>query len=165
MGFSSVVVEAIIMMSAVIAASMLASVIVSKVNVINDAFQTVMREKNRAMLTRIAITYATYDDTSGLFIVYATNIGSYAVSAMDKINIYFGEYGHAAFYTYDRDGILSPGEWSYIEPEGEKPNVWEPGETIEFIIYNSTAVNMPYYVKIVLPSGSQTDEIFTDIRA
>ncbi len=165
MGFSSVVVEAIIMVSAVIAASVLASAIVNKVNVMNNVFQTVLKSKNEALLTKVVITYAAYDDSLGLFRVYATNIGSYAVTAMDKIDIYFGEYGHATLYTYDRDGVLTRGEWSYVEPEGNEPNVWEPGETIEFLIYNSTAVNMPYYVKIVLPTGSYADEVFTDIRA
>ncbi|MCD6301316.1 MAG: hypothetical protein J7L82_04520 [Staphylothermus sp.] len=163
MGFSSVVVEGIILVAAVIASAVVAATIVERVSVINDALRQSMKQQANSIMTRISIVYATYDTTVGLFVVYAKNIGKYPVIGLDKLNVYFGEYGKADLYVYDRDGVLVPGEWSYIEVSGSEPEVWEPGETIKIYIYNSTVVNSPFYVKIYTPSGSWTEEEFVFI--
>jgi len=160
MGFSSVVVEGIILVAAVIASAVLATTIVEKVSIVNDAIRQSMKQQADSIMTRISIVYATYDTNIGLFVVYAKNIGKYPVIGLDKLSVYFGEYGKAELYIYDRDGALAPGEWNYVEVSGSEPGVWEPGETIKIFIYNSTVVNSPLYVKICTPSGSWAEEEF-----
>ncbi len=161
MGFSSIVAEGIMLVAVVIASAVFASAIVDRMSQVNEAIKMSMKQQAESMMTKIAIAYATYDDATGLFIIYVKNIGKYPILAINKMNVYFGEYGKAQLYTYDVDGMLSPGEWSFIEIDGKKANVWEPGETLEILIYNTTAVSDPCFVKIVTPSGVYAEEEFT----
>lgn len=161
MGFSSIIVEGIILIAAVIASSILATAIVERTNMVNDAIKQSMKQQADSIKAKIVIVYATYDESIGLFIVYLKNVGKYPIRAIDKMDIYFGEYGKAELYVYDKDGALSPGEWSYMEiSESKISNVLEPGETIKILIYNSTVVNPPYYVKIFTPYGTWDEKEF-----
>ncbi len=165
MGFSSIVAEGIMLVAVVIASAVFASAIVDRMNQVNEAIKMSMKQQAETIMTKIAIAYATYDDSIGLFIIYVKNIGKYPITAINKLNVYFGEYGKAQLYTYDYDGSLAPGEWSYVEIDGKKTGVWEPGETLEILIYNTTAINDPCYIKIVTPSGVYAeDEFMTKLR-
>ena len=163
MGFTSVVVEGILLIAAVVAASVFAAAFLTKMGEVREAFLYSMKASVAKVKTKIVITYATYDDTQGLFLVYAKNVGQYDVLPIDKIDVYFGSLGKAGLYSYDYDGVLSPGEWNYVELSGKRANVWEVGETVEIKIYNSTVVNPPYYVKIVLPYGESAEETFSEV--
>ncbi len=161
MGFSSLVVEGIMLIAVVIASAVFASGVVDRIIQVNEAIKISMKQQAESVMTKIAIVYAAYDENAGLFVVYAKNIGKYPVLAINKINVYFGEYGKAQLYTYDVDGVLSPGEWSYIEVDGEKTSIWEPGETIEILIYNTTTVSNLCYIRIVTPSGTFAEDEFS----
>ncbi len=163
MGFTSVVVEGILLIAAVVAASVFAAAFLTKMGEVKDVFVSTMKANVAKVKTKVAITYAAFNDTGGFFVVYAKNVGQYEVSPLNKIDVYFGSLGKAILYTYDFDGSFSPGEWSYVEFSGKKANVWEIGETIEIKIYNATTVDPPYYVKIVLPYGGSAEETFSEV--
>lgn len=163
MGFTSVVVEGILLIAAVIAASVFAAAFLTKIGEVKETFLYSMKTSVARVKTRVVITYATYDNSQRLFLIYAKNVGQYDVLPIDKIDVYFGSLGKASLYNYDHDGVLSPGEWNYVELSGKRANVWEVGETVEIKIYNSTVVNPPYYVKIVLPYGESAEETFSEV--
>ena len=163
MGFTSVVVEGILLISAVVAASVFAAAFLTKMGEVKDAFVYSTKANIARVKTKITVVYATYNDSEGFFVVYAKNVGQYEVSPISKIDVYFGSLGKAVLYSYDFDGIFSPGEWTYIEFTGKKVDIWEIGETIEIKVYNSTTIDPPYYVKIVLPYGESVEETFSEV--
>ena len=163
MGFTSVVVEGILLITAVVAASVFAVAFLTKMGEVKDAFVYSMKANVAKVKTKIAVIYATYNNSGGFFVVYAKNVGQYDVSPIGKIDVYFGTVGKAVLYNYDLDGVFSHGEWTYTEFSSRKAGVWEVGETIEIKIYNSTVVNPPYYVKIVLPYGESAEETFSEV--
>jgi len=163
MGFTSVVVEGILLIAAVIAASVFAVAFLTKMSEVKETFLYSMKASVARVKTKVVIAYATYDSSQGLFLVYAKNVGQYDVLPIDKIDVYFGSLGKASLYSYDYDGVFSAGEWSYVELSGKKANVWEIGETIEIKIYNATTIDPPYYVKIVLPYGESVEETFSEV--
>jgi len=162
LGYSSVIVEAVFMIASVIAASVFATMLVGKMNEFHDIFALTVKSRIQSIKINIAITYATYDSSQGCFLIYAKNIGKKIIIALPSADLYFGTVGSAKLYTYDRDGLFSPGEWRFEELI-DSDNYWSPGETIVFKIYNETAIDPPYYVKIVLPEGTYTEESFSII--
>jgi len=165
MGHATVVVEAIVMISAVIAASVFASALVTKVGELRQAVAAAIRSQVERVEIDAVATYATYDPGQSCFLVYIKNVGRYSVpyAYLPKADVYFGSTGSAQLYSYDSDGNPAPGEWSFTEALGNGNDRWEPGETIVLRIYNSTAVDPPYYVKFVLPSGSSVEAVFSEV--
>ncbi len=163
MGSTSVIVEGILLIAAVVAASVFATTFLTRIGEIKDSFAYSMKANVAKVKTKVVITYTTYNDSANYFVIYVKNVGQYTVSPISEMDIYFGTLGKASLYNYDKDGILSPGEWDYVEISGKKTGVWELGETIEIRVLNASTINPPYYVKIVLPCGVSAEEIFSKV--
>ena len=162
MGSSSVVVEGILMIAAIVAASVFASSFVVKLAEFKESFNSVVRSYSDKVKTNIVIIYATYLNSTGSFTVYARNIGKTSVF-IKSMSIYFGNTTELDLYTYDYDGVPASGEWDYTVANAPDNGLWEPGETLIIHIYNITALTPPYIVKLVLPNGYVAQETFASL--
>jgi len=158
MGFSSVIVEGIILVAAIIAASVFAATFMGKVFEVKDVFTQLAKKNVERLKAKAVIVYATYDKDLGCFLIFAKNVGKIPIKPINEINVYFGTLGEARPYTYS--DTPTSGQWSFIE-YGVENNIWELGETLELRVFNSTSVKTPYYIKIVLPQGGIAEEIFS----
>ena len=158
MGFSSVIVEGIILIAAIIAASVFAATFMGKVFEVKDVFTQLAKKNVERLKAKAVIVYATYDKDLGCFLIFAKNVGKIPIKPINEINVYFGTLGEARPYTYS--DTPTSGQWSFIE-YGVENSIWELGETLELRVFNSTSVKNPYYVKIVLPQGGIAEEIFS----
>ncbi|OYT56714.1 MAG: hypothetical protein B6U76_02840 [Desulfurococcales archaeon ex4484_217_2] len=158
MGFSSVIVEGIILVAAIIAASVFAATFMGKVFEVKDTFTQLARKNVERLKAKAVIVYATYDKDLGCFLIFAKNVGKIPIKPINEINVYFGTLGEARPYMYS--DTPTSGQWSFIE-YGVENNIWELGETLELRVFNSTSVKTPYYIKIVLPQGGIAEEIFS----
>jgi len=158
MGFSGVVVEGIILVAAVIAASVFATTFLGKVFEVKDIFVQLTKKNIERLKAKVVVVYATYDKDLGCFLVFAKNVGKVPIKPIDKIDVYFGTLGEAKPYTYSQTPTL--GQWSFVE-HGSENNIWELGETLELRIFNQTTIETPYYVKIILPQGGIAEETFS----
>ena len=158
MGFSSVIVEGIILVAAIIAASVFAATFMGKVFEVKDVFTQLAKKNVERLKAKAVIVYATYDKDLGCFLIFAKNVGKIPIKPINEINVYFGTLGEARPYTYS--DTPTSGQWSFIEYSVEN-NIWELGETLELRVFNSTSVKTPYYIKIVLPQGGIAEEIFS----
>ncbi len=161
---TAVVVEGILMIAAVVAASVFASMLATRLFEIRDTANEMLQALNDRAKTSIMIIYATYVKTSttGYFVVYAMNTGKTGI-VIPKLEIYLGNYTRLDPYTYAYDGTVSPGEWTYDEVYGNGDGIWSPGEAIAIYIYNTTAIMPPYVVKIVTQNGVVSQEVFTQL--
>jgi len=158
MGFSSVIVEGIILVAAIIAASVFAATFMGKVFEVKDVFAQLAKKSVERLKAKAVIVYATYDKNLGCFLIFAKNVGKIPIKPINEINVYFGTLGEARPYTYS--DTPTSGQWSFIE-YGVENNIWELGETLELRVFNNTSVETPYYVKIILPQGGVAEEIFS----
>ncbi len=152
MGFSVTVAEAVMLIAAVTAALILAAGVVAKVGEIRSSFDTMMHSAASRMRTEIKIVYATYNKTGGYFVVYAKNTGYEPVGDLSRMDVFFGSV--TSPYPYWTN-------FAVREVNGNGNGVWDPGETIEIDIYNDTAVEPPYIVKIVTSTGASDTYVFS----
>lgn len=162
MGSSSVVVESILMIAAIVAASVFASSFVVKLAEFKDSFNSVVRSYSDKVKTDIMIVYATYLNSTESFVVYARNIGKTSIF-IKSMSVYFGNTTELDLYTYDYDGEPALGEWDYTIANAPDNGLWEPGETLIIYIYNVTTLTPPYIVKLVLPNGYVAQETFAPL--
>ncbi len=162
MAATSVVVEGILMIAAIITASIFASTFFVKLMEMRDVMSGMARGYSERLKTSIMIIYATYFKDQGYFVVYAKNIGKSSIF-IKRMNIYFGNTTKMDLYLYNYDGIVEKGEWDYVEVDGVSDGLWNPGETLTIYIYNMTSIEPPYTVKIVAPNGYKTEETFAPL--
>lgn len=160
MGFSSVIVEGIILIAAVIAASVFAATFINKVFEVKDGLARLAKRNIETLKAKVVVAHAVYDSSLKCFLVFAKNVGEVPIKPISEVSIYFGTLGKATLYTYN--STPSSMQWTYVE-HGERNGVWELGETLEFRIYNQSSIDTPYYIKIVLPQGEYSEEVFSEI--
>jgi len=162
MSSASVIIEGIIMIAAIITASIFASSFLVKIMEMSDVMNSIAKGYKEKLRTHLMIIYATYLNTSNSFVVYARNIGESSIF-IKRLSIYFGNNVKLDLYVYDYDGSPEPGEWYYDEVDGVSDGIWNPGETLAIYICNVTSIKPPYIVKIVTPSGYKIEETFAPI--
>ncbi|MCD6428737.1 MAG: hypothetical protein J7L12_03880 [Desulfurococcales archaeon] len=152
---SAVVSTAILVIAGVLMASAFAVAIISQAGAIDSAFKLASQNVLDKMKTSINIIYLTVNGS--YFVAYVKNVGQKSVSAseLNMTDVYLGNDTTLKLYVYGKAGT---GIWNYTETVND--GVWEPGETIVMRIYNSTALEGPYYIKIVLPNGVSDEDTF-----
>ena len=153
---STVISTAIIVIAGVLMASIFAIAVISQVGAIDSTFKSLSRNALDKMKTSIDIVYLTVNDT--YFVVYVKNTGqrSISINELYSTDIYFGNGTKVKLYTYGTSGLNI---WNYTETISD--NTWGTGETLIIRIYNSTSIEGPYYIKIVLPNGVSDEDTFT----
>ena len=159
---ASVIVEGILMIAAIVTASIFASTFLTKLLEIRDAVNVMAHQYSSRIKTELTIIYTTYLSNRECFAIYSMNIGK-SVIYIKRLSIYFGNSTLMNLYTYDFDGTPNPGEWYYEELGNNVDDLWEPGETIVIYVVNQTSVKPPYVVKLALPNGYSISEAFVPL--
>ncbi|HIQ03002.1 MAG TPA: hypothetical protein EYH40_01120 [Desulfurococcales archaeon] len=159
-GLSNVIAEAILLFIGVTIALLLASTLIPKMNLFQSKISIISSQMARSMSERFVFVYATFNETDSSFIIYLKNIGDYPIYSIDKATVIFGRVGSAIFYPYNASATTGSGSWKYIEL-GVVNDVFDPGETIEIVIYNSTNIDPPYFFKFTTANGNSVQVEFS----
>lgn len=148
--------EAIILIASVIAASIFAGVVLSSMGAIGSAYSSMSSNERNAMVTKIKIIYADNVD-SGTVYVYVKNVGKIALTELNKMDVYFGEYAAADYVPFNSS---TPPTWSYELLGGG--GAWRVGGTLRITIdYGAALRSGTYLVKVVTPSGVSDEYVFS----
>ncbi len=152
--------EALLIVVGIILALLLASTVFSKLSLFQSKIDVLSSELSRSMSEKFSYIYATFNETDSSFIVYLKNTGDYPIYALEKFTVIFGSVGSALFYPYNSSATTGSGAWKY-EELGNNNDVWDPGETIKIIIYNSTSIDPPFFFKITSANGNSVQAEFS----
>jgi len=109
--------------------------------------------------SQIEIVHATGQDASPTAEIWVKNTGSSTVSAVDRVDVFFGPEGNFQRIPQGDPGCTAPC-WEY---EIENASSWEPTATLHIIVRVETnlASGTTYYVKVVTPNGISNAKYFT----
>lgn len=144
---------AIITVAGIVVASMIAVAVISQMGFVDASLRSAARSAAMAIRTSIDIVGAAQNGT--YFVLYVKNTGSVPISAEDlrRTDVYL-DSECARLYVYNTSGYWV---WNYTETEPD--NLWKPGETLVFRVYNGTALgDFPLCARVVLPNGVR-DEV------
>jgi hypothetical protein len=128
-----------------------------------DALVTVRGRMDERIKSQIAIIHssgeldqsATWQDTNGNgdfdVFVWVKNIGALRISAVERIDVFFGPEGNFARIPHSDEAMGAYPSWDWnIENDSE----WNQTATIRITIsYSSTLPAGRYFIKVVLPNG------------
>lgn len=109
--------------------------------------------------SQIEIVHATGQDASPIAEIWVKNTGSSTVSAVDRVDVFFGPEGNFQRIPQGDPGCTAPC-WEY---EIENASSWEPTATLHITVRVETnlASGTTYYVKVVTPNGISNAKYFT----
>ena len=143
--------------------------VVAMLVVINATFPTVTRTSGAisaagAVLTEriktdVEIVHAGGDNGSDTAYVWAKNIGSARVGALDQADLFFGADSAFERLPYGQAGCVAPCWESVVENATQ----WEPSATLRITIHpvDPLAAGSTYYVKFVTSNGASDSRYFT----
>ncbi len=143
--------------------------IVSIVAVVNAVLPSVSRTSGALIsasnvvedriASQIEVVHATGQDADPDADVWVKNTGAATVSAVDRVDVFFGPDGNFQRIAQGIAGCTAPC-WEY---EIENSTKWEPTATLHIIIHADTnlATGTTYYVKVVTPNGIADSKFFT----
>lgn len=143
--------------------------IVSIVAVVNAVLPSVSRTSGALIsasnvvedriASQIEVVHATGQDADPNADVWVKNTGAATVSAVDRVDVFFGPDGNFQRIAQGTAGCTAPC-WEY---EIENSDRWEPTATLHIIIHADTnlATGTTYYVKVVTPNGIADSKFFT----
>ncbi len=152
--------EALLVIVGVVLALLLASTVFSKISLFQSKIDVLSSELSRAMSEKFSYVYATFNETDSSFIIYLKNTGAYPIYGIEEFTVVFGSVGSALYYPYSASATTNSSSWKYIEL-GNRNNVWDPGETLEIIIYNSTTLDPPFFFKLTTANGNSVQVEFS----
>jgi len=163
MGFSIVIVEAIMIIASVVLASGFAAYAIYAGTSLQSSILQNLNDSTKSMDTQLDIVYAFVNQTSDpspLFTIYVKNTGSLSISDFDLISIYVGAYGQATLYSYNANATTGSGMFNMTDAEGT--GVIQVGEAAIIQVYNATSVpGNIYEAKIVPYSGIPSSYTFS----
>jgi flagellar protein FlaG len=109
--------------------------------------------------TSIEIIHATGLDASPTVDTWAKNVGSIAITPLDRVDVFFGPGDSFLRVPYGGPGCVAPC-WDYTI---ENDTVWNPTATLRLTLtldYNLVA-GTTYYIKVVAPNGISDARFFT----
>ncbi len=109
--------------------------------------------------SRIEIIHATGQDTAVQADVWIKNTGAARISAVDRLDLFFGPETAFVRIPYGGATCVAPC-WEY---ELENDTDWNPTGTLHITIYltDPLATGTTYFVKVVAPIGVDDSKFFT----
>ncbi len=152
--------EALLIVVGIIVTLLLASTVFSKISLFQSKIDVLSSQLSQAMNEKFTYVYATFNESDSSFIIYLKNTGEYPIYSLDKFTVVFGSVGSALYYPYNEFASTNSSSWRYVEL-GNKNGVWDPGETLEIIVYNSTTINPPFFFKLTTANGNSVQVEFS----
>lgn len=138
--------EAILIIASVIIAGVLAGVVINKSSMFSSTFTVSTETQKNILLTKIKVIYAT-NSSSTTINVWTKNVGSYPVTSLQSVDVYFGQLGSVQKIPYNSGSTT----WTYNSPV----SIWNSTNTVQINIVNSTPLqkNTVYQLQITTPNG------------
>jgi len=147
--------EAILLIAALIAASLFAGVVLSKLGAMESAYSQALQQEKSRFLMDIKIIYAA--SNSSKVYVWVKNVGVSPISSLESLDVYFGEYSQAQYIPFNSS---SPPTWHYSFYDDDQ--LWKPGETIKITIDLSQPLQSGvYYLKVATGGGVSDEYVFS----
>jgi flagellar protein FlaG len=109
--------------------------------------------------SQIEVVHATGQDADPDAEVWVKNTGAATVSAMDRVDLFFGPDGNFQRIPQGDPGCTAPC-WEYTI---ENATTWEPTATLHITVHADADLSSgtTYYVKVVTPNGIADAKYFT----
>jgi archaellum component FlaF (FlaF/FlaG flagellin family) len=117
-----------------------------------------MTEKiNNRMQSQIEIIQATGSTSSDTVYIWAKNIGTSRIDAIEQSDLFLGPEGEADRIAYGGEAPLP--SWTYSIENGTE---WGTGSTIKItVIFTDNLSPGTYTLKLVIPNGIQAEYYFS----
>lgn len=150
---STVVVEGLLIVAGIVAASVLAGAVINKIGAFDSTLTMSANNQKNILLTKIKIIYATNSETDQADI-WIKNIGAAPIISPETMDVFFGEIGQVQRIPYD--ATTTP-TWNFTEPL----DVWQKQETVEIEIFNDVPfASNTYSVTVTAPNGVEDEHVF-----
>lgn len=150
---STVIVEGLLIVAGIIAASILAGAVITKIGAFDSTLTMSTKTQNEILLTKIKIIYAT-NSTSTQSDVWMKNIGSSAVTSPESMDVFFGKIGQVQRIPYN---AASNPTWNFAQ----SVDTWDEQETVEIEITQDTMFpSGTYSVTVIAPNGVEDEHVF-----
>ena len=157
---SSIIAEAILMISVVVAASALTYAFYSSISSMEASYKSINDSINEELRTAITIVFVT-NTSSTIVKAWIKNIGSSRIPAqlIELSDIFFGNKDHCVrIPRYSSDYNYG---WTYRFCNSND-DVWDPCETIEITVYlNETLTTGDYYLIFITYNGVKAEAVFS----
>lgn len=151
---STVIVEGILIIAGIVAASVLAGTVITKAGLFSSTFTSTTEDQRDTLLTKIKVIYAT-NSSSTKVNSWVKNIGLEPVINPSSIDVFFGKLGSVQRIPYNTGSTPT---WNFTTPVSN----WERHETIQIDVYDDSALEggKSYSLQVTTPNGVSDDYIF-----
>lgn len=151
---STVIVEGLLIIAGIVAASVLAGAVINKIGAFDSSFTMSTNTQKTIILTKIKILYAT-NSSSTQADSWIKNIGSYPITNPTTTDVFFGKVGQVQRIPYD--SATTP-TWNFSKPI----DTWDKQETVEIEIFNDSAFSSgTYAITVSTPNGVEDEHVFS----
>jgi len=150
MGFSVTITHIIMVIGAVVLASAFTGAAFYTGNVVQNEFNQGISDIKNTVDIQLDIVYATSNNSSSDFVIYAKNTGKLPVTDYTYLDVYVGNYGEAQFCSYDQSATSGSGKFKIIDANGDE--TWDPRETATIYAYPADAVDGSVLETKIVPS-------------
>ncbi len=148
------IITAFMTLAAIVAAVLLFTAIYPAIVSGSEAVAGMSDRITSRLRNQVAIVHAVADGSTAL--VWVKNIGSERISAVERVDIFFGPEGDFARIPYGSASGNPHWEW-----ELENDTSWNPTATLRITIYTDALLSGRYFVKVVTPDGVSTESYFS----
>lgn len=151
--------EGLLLIASVIITAGITAAVFTQTGFLRSAFSMSTETQKEIALTKIQTLYAS-NSSSTVVNVWTKNIGTYPITGLSNVDVYFGQLGSAQRIPYN--STSSAPKWVY---DGSTPitTIWPTQTTIQIDITTSSSLvkNVPYDIRITTPNGVSSDYIFS----
>ncbi len=151
---STVIVEGLLIVAGIVAASVLAGAVINKIGAFDSSFTMSANTQKEIILTKIKVIYAT-NSSSTKADSWVKNIGASPITSPDSTDVFFGKIGQVQRIPYK--SVNAP-TWNFSEPV----DVWDKQETVEIEIFNDADFSSgTYSLTVSTPNGVEDEHVFS----
>lgn len=157
-----IVSEAIITIAMLIAATFVASIIITNTTTLDYLFKSNNENIKDKILVEILIIFA-INNTNTSVKIWAKNIGlkEVHIDLIPKSDLFFGPKGAFERIPHETETSSLP-KWNYTIVNNDGDSEWDPGETLEItVLWHTTLSSGDYFVKLVLYNGASSQYVFS----
>jgi hypothetical protein len=164
------IVTTFMLIAGIVIATLVFNVVYPAVVHSGDALINIKSRVDQRLKTQVVIVHAageldasgTWQDTNGDgdfdTFVWVKNVGSLRISAVDRLDVFFGPEGNFTRIPYvDEAG----GAYPYWTSALENDTNWNPTATLKITIHSVTVLSSGrYFIKVVTPNGMSDSMYF-----
>ncbi len=148
------IITAFMTLGAIVAVAFLFAAVYPAVVSGSEAVVSMSDRISGRLKSQATIVHATGDGSSAL--IWVKNVGSQRISAMDRLDVFFGPEGDFVRIPHGVDQG-NP----YWDAELENDTEWNPTATLKITVHTDALLSGRYFVKITTPNGLSDEYYFS----